>query len=1756
MTDIATNTSGIATNVTDIATNTSGIATNVTDIATNTSGIATNVTDIATNTSGIATNVTDIATNTSGIATNMTDIATNTSGIATNVTDIATNTSEIATNTSGIATNVTDIATNTSGIATNVTDIATKITGNTAITAGTNTKITYDTKGLVTAGSAATTADIDASTDRNYVTDAEATVIGNTSGTNTGDQTLSGLGGVAGNTAITAGTNTKITYDTKGLVTAGSAATTADIDASTDRNYVTDAEATVIDNTSGTNTGDQTAAQVVSTATGAIVATNVDSAIAELEAKKLALAGGEMTGNITMNGTETVDGRDLSVDGAKLDGIAAGAQVNVSGDSGNAAVYDNSGTPTLKSGITKTEIQTLINVEDGADVTDATNVLAAGALMDSEVTDLAGVKAVTISTLQVKPSEGAFADGDKTKLDGIAAGAQVNVSGDSGNAAVYDNSGTPTLKSGITKTEIQTLINVEDGADVTDATNVLAAGALMDSEVTDLAGVKAVTISTLQVKPSEGAFADGDKTKLDGIAAGAQVNVSGDSGNAAVYDNSGTPTLKSGITKTEIQTLINVEDGADVTDATNVLAAGALMDSEVTDLAGVKAVTISTLQVKPSEGAFADGDKTKLDGIAAGAQVNVSGDSGNAAVYDNSGTPTLKSGITKTEIQTLINVEDGADVTDATNVLAAGALMDSEVTDLAGVKAVTISTLQVKPSEGAFADGDKTKLDGIAAGAQVNVSGDSGNAAVYDNSGTPTLKSGITKTEIQTLINVEDGADVTDATNVLAAGALMDSEVTDLAGVKAVTISTLQVKPSEGAFADGDKTKLDGIAAGAQVNVSGDSGNAAVYDNSGTPTLKSGITKTEIQTLINVEDGADVTDATNVLAAGALMDSEVTDLAGVKAVTISTLQVKPSEGAFADGDKTKLDGIAAGAQVNVSGDSGNAAVYDNSGTPTLKSGITKTEIQTLINVEDGADVTDATNVLAAGALMDSEVTDLAGVKAVTISTLQVKPSEGAFADGDKTKLDGIAAGAQVNVSGDSGNAAVYDNSGTPTLKSGITKTEIQTLINVEDGADVTDATNVLAAGALMDSEVTDLAGVKAVTISTLQVKPSEGAFADGDKTKLDGIAAGAQVNVSGDSGNAAVYDNSGTPTLKSGITKTEIQTLINVEDGADVTDATNVLAAGALMDSEVTDLAGVKAVTISTLQVKPSEGAFADGDKTKLDGIAAGAQVNVSGDSGNAAVYDNSGTPTLKSGITKTEIQTLINVEDGADVTDATNVLAAGALMDSEVTDLAGVKAVTISTLQVKPSEGAFADGDKTKLDGIAAGAQVNVSGDSGNAAVYDNSGTPTLKSGITKTEIQTLINVEDGADVTDATNVLAAGALMDSEVTDLAGVKAVTISTLQVKPSEGAFADGDKTKLDGIAAGAQVNVSGDSGNAAVYDNSGTPTLKSGITKTEIQTLINVEDGADVTDATNVLAAGALMDSEVTDLAGVKAVTISTLQVKPSEGAFADGDKTKLDGIAAGAQVNVSGDSGNAAVYDNSGTPTLKSGITKTEIQTLINVEDGADVTDATNVLAAGAVMTTGDQTIADSKTFSSTIVGDINGNAATATKIASITNSDIVQLTETQTLTNKTLTSPTITGTGAIAGTFTGDITGDVTGNADTVTDNRPTSDALADISAVGSEYNSTSNIGSGEREFVTGFGITFNTFEAGIDISTESVVMIIPIEPAYSTVSSIDLPMQLIVTIDATNAANDTFTLNTWNGGGFSAPNVNFKFKFLVFK
>ncbi len=89
----------------------------------------------------------------------------------------------------------------------------------------------------------------------------------------------------------------------------------------------------------------------------------------------------------------------------------------------------------------------------------------------------------------------------------------------------------------------------------------------------------------------------------------------------------------------------------------------------------------------------------------------------------------------------------------------------------------------------------------------------------------------------------------------------------------------------------------------------------------------------------------------------------------------------------------------------------------------------------------------------------------------------------------------------------------------------------------------------------------------------IQQPPGEGPFVDGDKTKLDGIETGATTDQTGAEIKAAYEGEANT----NAFTDSEKSKLDGVESGADVTDATNVAAAGALMDSEVTNLAQVKA---------------------------------------------------------------------------------------------------------------------------------------------------------------------------------------------------------------------------------------------------------------------------------------------------------------------------------------------------------------------------------------------------------------------------------------------------------------------------------------------------------------------------------------------------------------------------------------------------
>ena len=513
--------------------------------------------------------------------------------------------------------------------------------------------------------------------------------------------------------------------------------------------------------------------------------------------------------------------------------------------------------------------------------------------------------------------------------------------------------------------------------------------------------------------------------------------------------------------------MVGVITAADEVAARSVLGLGTAAITDSTDYAtAAQGLLADSAQQPPIEGAFVDGDKTKLDGI-----------------------------------------EALADVTDTANVTAAGALMESEITNLAQVKAFDSSVFataaqglladsaQQPPIEGAFVDGDKTKLDGI-----------------------------------------EALADVTDTANVTAAGALMESEITNLAQVKAfdssvfataaqglLADSSLQdasvfATAAQGALADSSLQDASAFATAAQ----GALADTALQDASVFATAAQGaLADSSLQ-----DASAFATAAQGLLADSSLQDASVFATAAQGALADSSLQdasafATAAQGLLADSSLQDASVFATAAQ----GDKADTALQAANDLSDLNSAATaRTNL--------GVDITgtdNSTDVSLAGSLDYLSLTDQ------TITLGQVDASTDIFGlssvaiSGDFSDLTNVPSTA---------GAAIYNNAGSPTLDTGITALEVNSLLGL--GTAATTDTNAYATAG------------QGILADSAQQPPSEGAFADGDKTKLD-----------------------------------------NIEALADITDTANVTDAGALMDSEVTNLAEVKAFD-STDYATAGQGILAD----------------------------------------------------------------------------------------------------------------------------------------------------------------------------------------------------------------------------------------------------------------------------------------------------------------------------------------------------------------------------------------------------------------------------------------------------------------------------------------------------------------------------------------------------------------------------------
>jgi hypothetical protein len=1022
-------------------------------------------------------------------------------------------------------------------------------------------------------------------------------------------------------------------------------------------------------------------------------------------ASKLSLAGGTMSGDINMGTNDiinvgTVDGRDVSVDGSKLDGIEAGADVTpswvpdadpsyISGNQTITLTGDVSGSGTTSISVTIADdshnhiisnvdgLQTALDGKsDTSHVHSNATTSVAGFMSTTDKSKLDNIEAgatgdqtaAEIRTLVGSATDSnVFTDDDHSKLDGIEAGADVTpawvpdtdpsyISGNQTITLTGDVSGSGTTSISVTIAD--------------DSHNHVISN--IDGLQTALDGKSSTThIHSNATTSSAGFLSASDKSKLDGIEAGA----TGDQ------------------TAAEIRTLVESATDSNVfTDADhsklNAIEAGATADQTAAEIRTlVDSATDSNV--------FTDADHTKLDGIEAGADVTptwvpdadpsyISGNQTITLTGDVSGSGTTSISVTIADdshnhiisnidgLQTALDGKsDTSHVHSNATTSVAGFMSTTDKSKLDNIEAnatadqtaAEIRTLVGSATDSnVFTDADHSKLDGISAGADVTPSWVPALDPTY-------ATESYVDTEISSAVGtlVDSAPGTLDTLNELAAAlgddANFSTTVTNsiatklpLAGgtmsgdINMGTNDITNVGTVDGRDVSVDGSKLDGIEAGA----TGDQTAAEIRTLVESATDSNVFTDADHTKLNGIEAGADVTPTW-------VPDADPSYISGNQTITLSgdvsgsgTTSISVT---IADDSHNHIISNVDGLQTALDGKSDTSHVHSNA-TTSVAGFMSTTDKSKLDNIEAGAtgDQTAAEIRTLVGSATDSNV----------------------FTDADHSKLDGIEAGADVTpawvpdadpsyISGNQTITLTGDVSGSGTTSISVTIAD--------------DSHNHIISN--VDGLQTALDGKSNTThIHSNATTSSAGFISASDKSKLDGIEAGA----TGDQ------------------TAAEIRTLVESATDSNVfTDADhsklNGIEAGATADQT--------AAEIRTLVGSATDSnVFTDADHSKLDGISAGADVTPSWvPSTDPSYISGNQTITLTGDVSGSGTTSIsVTIADDSHNHVISNVDGLQTALDGK-SDTSHVHSNATTSVA-----GFMSTTDKSKLNGISAGADVTPS--------------------------------------------------------------------------------------------------------------------------------------------------------------------------------------------------------------------------------------------------------------------------------------------------------------------------------------------------------------------------------------------------------------------------------------------------------------
>ena len=353
-------------------------------------------------------------------------------------------------------------------------------------------------------------------------------------------------------------------------------------------------------------------------------------------------AGGEMSGNITMAGAQTVDGRDISADGTALDLNTTHRTSNGSDHtfidqsvvSGGSPTFTGTNITGTAAGLTAGNVTTNANLT--GHVTSVGNAAVLGsftlAQLNTAISDGSAAAGDVVGPASATNNAIAIMDSTTGKLikqssdNLLTANSHLKLAGTTAAIDMAERATGPSFQAGRGHIWVKDTVPCEIWFTDDAGTETLIGFGSGDALTTDPLSQFAATTS-LQLK----------NTLSDETGSGALVFATSPT---LVTPSLGTPSALVGtnITGTAagltVGATTGVEAGADVTDVANVTSAGALMDSELASIADVKALDQSVIS-----GASPTFTGTNITGTATGLTVGAT-----------------------------TGVEAGADVTDAVNI--------------------------------------------------------------------------------------------------------------------------------------------------------------------------------------------------------------------------------------------------------------------------------------------------------------------------------------------------------------------------------------------------------------------------------------------------------------------------------------------------------------------------------------------------------------------------------------------------------------------------------------------------------------------------------------------------------------------------------------------------------------------------------------------------------------------------------------------------------------------------------------------------------------------------------------------------------------------------------------------------------------------------------------------------------------------------------------------------------------------------------